>query len=53
MLNPEGLSHSNIKMVNVAAWIATTPTNIHDAVSKGSGKKKVNFYKEHNVFYIT
>lgn len=25
-------------MVNVAAWIATTPTSIQEAVSKGSRK---------------
>jgi hypothetical protein len=36
MSNPEGLSHSNRKMVNVAACIATTPTNIQEAVSNGS-----------------
>jgi hypothetical protein len=36
MSNPDGLSHSKKKIVNVAAWIATTPTSIQDAVSKGS-----------------
>lgn len=36
ILKPLGESHSKKNMVNVAAWIATTPTNIQDAVSKGS-----------------
>lgn len=38
MLYPLGDSHSNRNMVKVAAWIATTPTNIQDAVSNGSKK---------------
>lgn len=38
MLNPLGDSHSNKKMVKVAAWIATTPTSIQEAVSNGSKK---------------
>lgn len=33
---PEGLIHSNANIENVAACMATTPTNIHDAVSNGS-----------------
>lgn len=36
MSKPLGESHSNRKIVNVAAWMATTPTNIQEAVSKGS-----------------
>lgn len=36
MLKPLGESHSNKKIVKVAAWIATTPTSIQEAVSKGS-----------------
>lgn len=36
MLKPLGESHSNRKMVKVAAWMATTPTSIQEAVSKGS-----------------
>jgi len=42
MSNPEGLSHSNRKMKIAAAWIATTPTNIQEAVSKGSENYYIN-----------
>lgn len=38
MSKPLGESHSKKKMVKVAAWMATTPTNIQEAVSKGSRK---------------
>lgn len=43
MSNPEGLIHSKKNIENVAACIATTPTNIHDAVSNGSAYKKIMF----------
>lgn len=36
--NPLGESHSKKNIENVAACIATAPTNIQDAVSKGSKK---------------
>lgn len=55
MLKPLGLSHSNRNMVNVAACMATTPTSIQDAVSKGSAienhQTSVNHktYQCHNV----
>lgn len=38
MLNPLGDNHSNKKIVNVEACMATTPTSIHEAASKGSKK---------------
>lgn len=38
ILNPEGLIHSKRNIVNVAAWMATTPTRNHEAVSNGSVK---------------
>lgn len=36
--NPLGDNHSKKNMENVAAWMATAPTSIQDAVSKGSKK---------------
>lgn len=36
MSKPLGESHSNRKIVKVAAWMATTPTSIQEAVSNGS-----------------
>lgn len=36
MLKPLGDSHSKRKIIKVATWIATRPTNIHDALSNGS-----------------
>lgn len=38
MLKPLGDNHSNRKMVKVAAWMATKPTSIQEAASKGSRK---------------
>ncbi len=47
MLKPDGLSHSNKKIVKVAACIATTPTKNHEAVSNGSEKiTKKNLSKQ-------
>ena len=43
MSNPDGLSHSKKNIVNVAAWIATTPTSIQDAVSKGSANNVITW----------
>ena len=36
--NPLGDNHSKKNMEKVAAWIATAPTSIQEAVSKGSKK---------------
>ena len=36
MSNPLGDNHSKRNIIKVAAWIATIPTNIQEAVSKGS-----------------
>lgn len=43
---PDGLIHSKANIENVAACIATTPTNIHDAVSNGSilKRKELNLH---------
>lgn len=38
MSKPLGESHSKRNIMKVAAWMATTPTNIQEAVSKGSRK---------------
>lgn len=38
MSKPEGLIHSKANIENVAACMATTPTNIQEAVSNGSVK---------------
>lgn len=39
---PEGDSHSNKNIINVAACIATKPTSIQEAVSNGSGRRYRN-----------
>ena len=41
---PEGESHSNRKMENAEAWMATNAINIHDDLSKGSAIKKGIFF---------
>lgn len=36
MSKPDGESHSKKKIINVEECMATMPTSIHEAVSKGS-----------------
>lgn len=43
MSKPDGLIHSKKNIENVAACIATTPTNIHEAVSNGSNRRDMVF----------
>ena len=49
---PEGESHSNRKMENAEAWMATNAINIHDDLSKGSAKKDNIFYEKNKFWYF-